>query len=661
MKFRFCNRKIPLVVVLACFFAASAIAGFIPIEGTFIQAWLYARWDEPNYVGPKDAWDREAAYWKSLGVSQVIDGDIAYKNSGDPNWYACYESKLDSVVVECRDKDILMEKAHKYGFKVYMGLGVDNEWWNWDLTNDADFAKFRAAMMKAGAFAREIYSIYNAKYPENFAGFYSVYEVWNHNKLNYGDSTRNLYAMRLAEGFNILLDSLNQIDATKPLLFSQFATEDPYATDVSDGGPYGFGTLKNTELFWTKFFELAEFRSQDKTLPMDAVGGGGQRIDSVESWTKAYGDAVKNSKSKIGYYANIESFEQPPYHFLYDTERTPLYGRNYNSAAPVGRFARQIAVAERHTKGIFTFAFSHYHSPVNNIPGYYDVLLKYLKTGKGDTKAPTLPAKITIIDTVAKNGPLSEKLNTEILDKVFKFYWEGATDDNGIYRVKLNKTIQKNGLPYDSTFAYSVSTRTESGVVAHEPDTIYFAYSTGRECIGIEHPEEEDCYNPRYKGEDDYVFVVADVWGNETVSKPFTLKSTGGRYSFTPELDSVRMYKIPEKDSLRSYFAIDSAWVQDVEKPMRLPSVSHGHGSCVASGAKCVQIVGGEFTVVGNGADWRLRYDAKIAGTYRLSIFTAFGSRLFVRDLHLDAHENWIDLPKNETGYSRFFIHLRKK
>jgi len=96
-------------------------------------------------------------------------------------------SKLDSVVVECRDKDIIMEMAHRYGFKVYLGMGVDNEWWNWDLTCD-DFKKFKSAMMKAGAFVREIYSIYNKKYPDNFGGFYSVYVVWNHNKLNYGDS-----------------------------------------------------------------------------------------------------------------------------------------------------------------------------------------------------------------------------------------------------------------------------------------------------------------------------------------------------------------------------------------------------------------------------------------------------------------------------------------
>lgn len=632
-----------LIIVLA---ATQALAGFIPIEGTFIQAWMYARWDEPGYIGPKDAWDQEASYWKSIGINQVIDGDIAYKNPGESNWRACYESKLDSVVVECRDKDIIFEKAHKYGWKVYIGMGVDNDWWNWDLTNDEHYEKFKAAMMKAGAFAHELYDIYNTRYPENFGGFYSVYEVWNHNKQNYGDSIRNLYAERLAEGFNIFIDSLNKIDPTKPLLFSQFATDDPYATDISDGGPYGFGTLENNEKFWTRFYEVAQFRDQDKNLPMDAVGGGGQLIDSVEPWTKAYGDAIKNSGSKIDYYANIESFQQPPYHFLYDTKRTPLYGRNYNSPAPVGRFARQIAVAQRHTKGIFNFAFSHFHSPVNSIRGYYEVLLNYLQTQKGDEVSPTLPDSIIIIDTVAKNIALSNELGYDVIDSVFKFYWVGAKDDHGIHRVKLNRMVEVNGTLQDSTFAYSVSVSTTSGKVAHEPDSMYFAHSTGRECIGLQYPEEEDCYNPRYKGEADYRFVVQDVWGNETFSKPFTLKSTGGRTTIIPELDTIIMYEIPAKDTLRSYFAIDSAWAKEGSKPNPINNQT--------------QWTKNGLRILFDGNAWKIQYRVYSAGEYGLSIYSPTGARTYYKRHSLKVGSHELPLPNNQLGYSRFYVRIEK-
>lgn len=627
--------------------ASFLMAGFIPIEGTFIQAWMYARWDEPGYIGPKDAWDKEASYWKSLGITQVIDGDIAYKNAGDPNWRACYDSKLDSVVVECYDKDIIFAKAKKYGWKVYIGMGVDNDWWNWDLTNDEHFLKFKAAMMKAGAFAHELYDIYNTQYPENFGGFYSVYEVWNHNKFNYGDSIRNLYADRLAEGFNIVIDSLNKIDPTKPLLFSQFATDDPHSFDISEGGPYGFGTLENNEKFWTRFYEKANFREQDKNLPMDAVGGGGQRIETVEPWTKAYGDAVKNANSPIDYYANIESFQQPPYHFLYDTKRTPLYGQNYNSPAPVGRFARQIAVAQRHTKGIFNFAFSHYHSPVNSIPGYYNVLLNYLQTQKGDEMAPRLPDSIIVIDTLAKNIALSQELGRDVIDKVFKFYWVGASDDNGIHRVKLNRMIEVNGVVLDSTFAYSVSASVTSGKPAHEPDSMYFAHSTGRECIGLEYPEEEDCYNPRFKGEADYRFIVQDVWGNETFSKPFTLKSTGGRTTIIPELDTIIMYEIPEKDTLRSYFAIDSAWTKEEPKPTGLKK----HPFVSKNGMKLVR----------NGNTWCVHFVASKSENYRLSVYTPSGARMLEKEVYLNQGENLVPLPGNALGYSRFYIQIKEK
>ncbi|MCQ2060030.1 MAG: hypothetical protein MJY47_00375 [Fibrobacter sp.] len=717
------------VLGLAILAAASfATAGFIPIEGVFIQAWLYASWDNPDHwkqlngdnpnpkITAENAWDLEAQYWKSMGVTQVIDGDIAYKNVGDSLWHASYPGHLkDSVEYGGNvDKNIIMAKAKKYGFKVYLGLGVDNAWWGWDLLRDEDFQGFKNAMMKAGAFARDLYEVYvdSMGYGETFGGFYSVYEIWNHNHLNEGDSIRDEYAKRLAAGFNILIDSLNKVDPKRPLLFSQFATEDLDALDIRDtiyndngsvkrAGPRGYGTLKNTELFWQKFFETAHFREQDKCLPMDAVGGGGQKIDRVEAWTAAYENAVKNSGSKIGYYANIEDFAQPDMPWHQEQAYTPLYGRSYISAGHIGRFARQIAIAQRHTKGIFNFAFSHYHSPLNAIPGYYEVLLNYLQTQQGDLVAPTLPKTLHVIDTLAYNESQSAKKGYSVNDRVFKFYWEGALDnkwngaldDHGIHRVKINQPVRTYGHDSeiaDSTVAYATATRSESGVMAHEPDSIYFPHSTGRECSG-EAGVEEYCFLPRFHADgnfnekmryatdkvffdnDKFVFITMDVWGNEAVSKPFTLHEAaagiGGRYDITLELDSVRMFKVPVKDTLRSTFALDSSkWVQDGPDTRSSSSsgenLSSSSSSANDSSSSSTEILPNfHYSVNGlkvfrDGSVWKLQYNTNRAGTYRLVIYAPTGARMHVANVWLKDGSNVLPLPKNNVGYSRFYIQL---
>ncbi|MFA6835471.1 MAG: DUF4434 domain-containing protein [Fibrobacteraceae bacterium] len=612
-------RNILFVFGVFSLFAGSFAASFQPIEGTFIQSWLYAPWADST-------WEKEAKYLKSLGVTKIIDGDVAYLNTDDTTqWIALYDTELPDMKSISSDKDIIMEKGEKYGFKVYLGMGVDNRWWSWDLIDDDDFAHFKAAMIHSGKVAREIYDIYHTRYPETFGGFYSVYEVWNHNQFNEGDSLRDLYAERLAAGFNIVIDSLNAIDPTQPLLFSQFATDDPTSKDlVLDGVAQGFGTLRNTELFWTKFLELAHFRSQDKMLPMDAVGGGGQKIDTVEPWTEAYGNAVANSQSKIGYYANIESFAQPPFPFLYDNDYTPLYGISYNSAAPVGRFARQIATAERHVKGIFTFAFSHYHSPNNNLPGFYEVLLDYLTNQSTDTVAPKLPDTLTVVKTFAKNTALSTDGN-EVDDRVFKFFWSGEADDHGVWKVNLYKG--------DSVYAYAVNTRKDMNVPIAEPDSMLFAFYTGRAA--------EYAYNPRYTGPEEYHFSIVDVWGNETFSKSFALDSVADTVKISLEMERESLYAIPDADTLRHYCTLDS-------------SKSLGSAGILARGVPRSNRV----FVKRSPAGWNLHYTATSAGIYEVKVYSPTGAQIFGKKLKMNPGANEVPLPANALGYERFYIRV---
>ncbi len=442
------------------------------INGTFIQSWLYSSWND-------ERWEEEISYMKEVGMDEIIMADVASKSSRESTWQCSYPSSLPNTTRITDETRKILLQSQKYNMKLFLGLGSDNRWWNWNLCNDNDYQDFSEAMSMACSIARELYSLYKNEFGETFSGFYSVYEIWNHIEWN-NPKGRSLYADRMAEQFNRLIDTLNAIDPSMPLLFSPFSTQADWCADI-----------ENTKAFYEEFFQKCHFREIDGMLPMDNIGGGGQTLETVEPWSAMYAKVIENNNGKPKCFANIESFVQPADSLLYDTEKTPLYGINYWGSAPLGRFIKQLNLAEKYAEKIYTFAYPHYQSPNNNLPGIHESLIEYLNNKEIDSTHPTLPSAIRFEMTAGINN------YTQLSSPILKISWDDDYyDENDILCVRL--------LLNGNCVAYRTSTRAESGNSVHEPDYILY---------------------PGFKDSENRLYQVSfiDSWGNETLSEPFEI------------------------------------------------------------------------------------------------------------------------------------------
>ena len=62
----------------------------------------------------------------------------------------------------------------------------------------------------------------------------------------------------------------------------------------------------------------------------------------------------------------------------------------------MGRYSKQMEIAAKYCEKTITFAYSHYYSPYNTIPGYDKAYRYYIENGKLETEAPTAPANFTV-------------------------------------------------------------------------------------------------------------------------------------------------------------------------------------------------------------------------------------------------------------------------
>ncbi len=388
-----------------------------PITGNFIQPFLYMGYSDKQM-------DQEFAKMAEYGMDTLIlGGELAFRDNPNDEWDLGYPSKLPEFNQATSRNDYvskLFKYCKKYGIKLYLGVGYDGDWWNRDLSKDAD-AKWLIDVCNISAkMVGEIYDLYAEEYGDAFGGYYWVYEIWNHNSWN-NAVTRKKYAENLAAGFNIVLDAIKETDPSKPLIFSPFATR------------VGFATKENLTAFYTEFFKLVDFRSIDAMAPMDNIGGGGMQLPYLDEWTKAYSDAFKASGTKLQHWSNCESFVQPN-----DTYKSW-------TTCTVDRFVQQVEITSKYCSKIISFAYSHYMSPVNCLAGFDKSYLEYLRTGVLETTAPALPEKITVTETF-DGGKINISFDAFKDDYDIARYFLYHINKNGeLKEVKQNLSIGRNG------------------------------------------------------------------------------------------------------------------------------------------------------------------------------------------------------------------------
>ncbi len=340
------------------------------ITGTFISPWLYNSFSDARM-------DKEFKRMKEIGIDTLIMGDCANKDKGEnTKWTVNYPSKIEEFGGATCGQDAvkrILDYCKKYDIKLYLGVGCDSDWWDKNLSVDAAGAWLKDVCNISAKMVKELYDLYMPEYSDVFYGYYWVYEIWNHGAWNI-DATRDAYVQNLAAGFNIVIDAINQVDPTMPLMFSPFITPNS-----------GLATKENCCKFYTSLFELTNFRSFDAIAPMDNIGGGGMKIDMLDEWTRdTYYQAVLNSKNKLQLWSNCESFVQPA---------------NTNSGTwttcTMDRFVKQVQITSKYCEKIISFSWNHYMSPYNTVSGFDRSFVEYLKTGELEKVAPSAPTRVS--------------------------------------------------------------------------------------------------------------------------------------------------------------------------------------------------------------------------------------------------------------------------
>ena len=436
--------------------------GISPITGTFIQPWLYARYTPAR-------WEKEFELMKEMGIEFIILGDTLSLQTGEPitdkSKYvatAAYPAQNPDFQKGTDVVTPLFEYCKKYGMRLYVGMG--NTPAGWPYLNSTAAGLKEVCEVYADT-AEDIYNVYHEKYPDTFAGFYFVPELYNSNEFD-GDYSRERYAQNLADGMRPVFERIRAI-SDLPFIFS------PYVNMF--GGGWVSKNVDNISLFWEEFLRRADFRDGDILCPQDSVGAGGNDIAGLEALTKAYRKAVDGCGKKILLWTNAEIFIQPTGKFF---DNYDGYG-GYWSTCTVDRMIEQFRIASPYVDRIVTFAFPHYLSPYNTTDGYINAYRHYLETGELDKEPPTPPDAFRTQKVLRDGKP------------ALQIVWSGMYDAYGIHRVN----IYKDG----EFYSYRNSTRNEGsdGKKAEYP----FEFTD----IGFNFEEGEKAV---------YAFEVIDCAGN---------------------------------------------------------------------------------------------------------------------------------------------------
>ena len=97
----------------------------VKLSGTFIQSWLCNPWDD-------ERWGKELKNLKDLGMDIIVLGDTAVKSTAGA-WTTYYPSKLEGLKEGYLGSDTVenaLRNCKKYGFKVFVGMSLDENWWD---------------------------------------------------------------------------------------------------------------------------------------------------------------------------------------------------------------------------------------------------------------------------------------------------------------------------------------------------------------------------------------------------------------------------------------------------------------------------------------------------------------------------------------------------
>ena len=368
--------------------------------GTFIQSWMTSSWND-------ERWIEEVRNMKKAGIEYLVLqclADRGYEENGG-QWSVYYDTDADSLNDAIYGGDCL-EPALKYcqeaGIKVFVGLAMFDDFWN-----EAGMGStYQDVCHVAGDMIEDIYSKYGEKYKNSLYGWYFTPEISN--GLLCQVSLNNL-----VKGINHIIDRINEVDKTKPLLMS------PFYSEYLSTGPVA--SLSS----YVKFFNLVNFRDGDIFAPQDAIGAKWTKMENLERTWKLYKTAVDTCDADIKLWANCENFDGAVTSETLGGVLSPKITENTsNVTATLDVFVKQMEIASKYAENIITFSDNHYYSPSHVNPAFINAYLDYVENGYVlENEAPQAPENIKKMKS--ENG--------------IEVSWDEAVDNFGIAYYRLEK------------------------------------------------------------------------------------------------------------------------------------------------------------------------------------------------------------------------------
>ncbi|HEY8784147.1 MAG TPA: DUF4434 domain-containing protein [Mucilaginibacter sp.] len=326
--FLFCSLLIKVNVI------AQDKSSYPVIDGTFIQDNLVANWNDAR-------WQKELNALKEVGMHYIIFAPTLHTNKEGVS-----ESMYPSTLHDVRQKykadlvDNCLRNAAKAGFKVFLGLNFNEEWW----TGQFRYEWLKHQMETGNKVADELVKKYKNKYGEVMYGWYWVWEVDNiHCKTTFLQD-------ELADILNVNLDHLHAITPSMPFMLCPFMN-------------YRLGTAGQNRDMWERVFAGTHFNKGDIFAPQDCIGAGGLKLDTLSVWFREMKKAA-DTKPGLLFWSDAETFDQ-----------------RFWTIAPLNRLVKQLEIEKPYVSNIISFAYSHYYSPYKVNKKYHEAYSEYVRTG----------------------------------------------------------------------------------------------------------------------------------------------------------------------------------------------------------------------------------------------------------------------------------------
>lgn len=401
---------------------AQVLKSYPIADGTFIQDDLIANWND-------DRWQQEFTALKDAGMHYVIFAPTLNTNEKGIN-ETMYPSELKDVKQKYKSDlvDICLRNASKAGFKVFLGLNLNAEWWKADFT----YEWLKNQMETGNSIADELIHKYKNKYGDVMYGWYWVWEVDNvHcNTPPLQDALANI--------LNINLDHLHAVTPSMPFMLCPFMN-------------YRKGTADENRVMWEYVFSKSHFNRGDIFAPQDCIGAGGLKLDILDVWFREMKKAV-DTKPGLLFWSDAETFDQ-----------------RFWTIAPLNRFIKQMEIVKPYVSNIISFAYSHYYSPFKVNKKYHEAYLEYVRTGKmSNVPVPGLPLDLQWKKSTDNKVILTWHAPADSIEIAGYYIFRNTELVANIQYEKRRRNMQKNTfiekIPLDKgTYKYEVCSYSFSG------------------------------------------------------------------------------------------------------------------------------------------------------------------------------------------------------